>query len=244
MHRFYCHEIAGDKAVLDAIETHHLFNVLRLGRGESIEIFDGLGRTATGTIESISKKETFIKISAIQIHPVPKSRIILAVSMAKSQRFDFLIEKCTELGADHIAAVQFERTVKQGKRTSLERYAKICISAAKQSGRAFLTRLSGPSSLLKTMELLQKEYPHALWIYGEKNSQIRPFQPKPACCSDSSGGIVAVIGPEGGLTETEQKSLQENDALGVCINPNILRIETAAIAFCSLLAAGWKSLDS
>lgn len=243
-HRFYCPEIQGENAVLDALETHHLAHVLRLGRGAAIELFDGRGKTAQGTVESVSKSGTFVNVSNIQIHPVPKSRIILAVSMAKSQRFDFLVEKCTELGADHIAAVQFERTVKQGKSTSLKRYAKICISAVKQSGRIFLPCLSGPSQLPKTMEFLQKEYPQAIWMYGENDAEIRPFQPKPEGCPDSSGDIIVVIGPEGGFTDTEKQTLCEAGALGVCINPNILRIETAAIAFCSFLAATRQSLVS
>ena len=83
-HRFYCPSITGDKAILDQIETHHLAHVLRLGQGDSIEIFDGQGRTAMGTIESISKKETTIDIYNIQNFPSPKPRIILVVSMAKS----------------------------------------------------------------------------------------------------------------------------------------------------------------
>lgn len=235
--RFYCPHIQDQKAILDASETHHLSHVLRLGSGDRVELFDGKGNLAQAEIESVSKKGAVLSISEIQTYPVLPHRIVLAVSMAKSQRFDFLVEKCTEIGADHIAAVQFERTVKLGKDTSLNRYEKISISAAKQSGRIFLPTLSGPCSFDNTIKYLRNDYPKALWIYGEYEPQFQPVQSVTAEWFASSTDIIAVIGPEGGITETERMILQDMGAMGFCINPHILRIETAAIAFCAVLSA-------
>ena len=187
-------------------------------------------------MDTISREKTLIKISNIQIHPPLQSRIILAVSLAKSQRFNFLIEKCTELGADHIAAVQFERTVKQGNLSSMKRYTKICISAAKQSGQIFLPRLSGPKTFPKIMKEFQNEYPQALWIFGGTDPESKPFSLINIPCNYLHRDIIAVIGPEGGFTESEKIILRDLGADQVQINRNILRIETAAIAFCSLLS--------
>ena len=237
IYRFYCAEIQSKEAFLDAFETHHLAHVLRLNAGDSIELFDGNGRTAKGKIDSISQKTTRIRIEDIQVLPTPKSRIILAVSMAKSQRFDFLVEKCTELGVDHIAAVQFDRTVKLGKESFLKRYSKICISAAKQSGRVFLPELSGPSPFQKTIDHLRKEYSPVFWIYGDTAAETQSFLTVFAAqTAPASGNVIAVVGPEGGLTDLEKKNLQDLGAHAVNINANILRIETAAVAFCCLLS--------
>lgn len=236
-HRFYCSEIKGPQATLDASETHHLAHVLRLSSGDRVELFDGRGKVAQAEIESVSKKSSVLSILEIQNYPAPPYRIILAVSLAKFQRFDFLVEKCTEIGADHIAAVQFERTVKLGKETSLSRYEKISISAAKQSGRVFLPTLSGPCLFDNTTKYLHNDYPQALWVYGEYESQFQPVQSVIAERFASSTDIIAVVGPEGGITETERLVLRNMGALGLCINPNVLRVETAAIAFCAVLSA-------
>jgi 16S rRNA (uracil1498-N3)-methyltransferase len=237
IHRFYCPEIEGSKAVLDAAETHHLANVLRLSPGDQVELFNGRGTTAQALIESVSKKGAALTLLQIQNHPDPPFRIILAVSMPRSQRFDFLVEKCTEIGADHIVAVHFERTVKMGKETSLGRYEKISISAAKQSGRPFLPLLSGPHSFVNTINILHKDYPKALWIYGESESLSNPFHSILSKRMASGTEVIAVIGPEGGLTEAEKKVLLDLGALDLCLSLNILRVETAAVAFCAVLSA-------
>jgi 16S rRNA (uracil1498-N3)-methyltransferase len=236
-HRFYCPQIEGQQAVLDAAQTHHLAHVLRLGPPDQVELFDGKGKIAQAVIRSISKKAAFLDIQEYQTFPPPALRIIIAASMAKSKRFDLLIEKCTEIGADHIAAVQFERTVKMGKETSLDRYEKISISAAKQSGRLFLPVLSGPDSFDNTTIKLQNNYPKALWIYGENESSSNPVRSMLSDRMASSPEVIAVIGPEGGMTETEKKVLQDLGALDLCLSPNVLRVETAAIAFCAVLSA-------
>ncbi len=237
-YRFYCPEITENQSVLDRFETHHLSHVLRMETGEQIELFDGKGKTAEAIIEKISNKQTQVKLSSIKIHQPMKPQIIIAVSLAKGQRFDFLVEKCTELGVNHIAAVQFERTVKMGKISVLDRYEKICITAAKQSGRVFLPDLSGPAPFSKTIDFLQKKYPKACWIYGDYNAKIVPLFP-----NNPGQNLIAVIGPEGGITDREKQLLMKTGASAASINPNVLRIETAAIAFSSILTAG-RNLSS
>lgn len=135
--RFFCESI-DTKSVLDPVESHHLCRVLRAQKGTSVELFDGNGTLAEGIVERVDKKHTLVHIETLtRTSPPTSGRVILGVSFAKGQRFDWLVEKCTELGVDHIATVQFERTVKLGKETGMERYRKISITAAKQSRRLF-----------------------------------------------------------------------------------------------------------
>ena len=111
--RFYCESI-DTESFLDPVESSHLCRVLRAKKGTKLELFDAQGTLAEGTVERVDKKRTSVRVQKIvRTSPLKTGRIILAVSFAKGQRFDWLVEKCTELGVDHIAAVQFEPTFRQ-----------------------------------------------------------------------------------------------------------------------------------
>ena len=139
--RFYCETIE-QLSILDPVESNHLSRVLRLPPGAPVELFDGQGTLAKGIVEQVHRNEVTIRtIEITQCPPASTGNIILAVSFAKGQRFDWLVEKCTELGANHIAAVQFERTVKLGSAASLQRLSKITIAAAKQCGRKLSSQM-------------------------------------------------------------------------------------------------------
>jgi 16S rRNA (uracil1498-N3)-methyltransferase len=231
--RFYCETIE-PRSILDPVESGHLSRVLRLAAGAAVELFDGKGTLAEGIVEQIQRNQVTVRVTQ-QTHTPPRltGRVILAVSYAKGQRFDWLAEKCTELGADHIAAVQFERTVKLGSDKSLERLSKITLSAAKQCGRTFLPKLTGPAKLKPTVESLCGDYPQRTLIYGSPDG--KPLS-DPANGSEGTDTII-FIGPEGGFTEAELDYFQTLNACPVCINPHVLRVETAAVAFCAILGS-------
>ncbi|MEN8127025.1 MAG: RsmE family RNA methyltransferase [Planctomycetota bacterium] len=231
--RFFCESI-DTESILDPVESNHLCRVLRAQKGTALELFDGKGSLAKGVAERIDKKAACVRVQEITRTAAPASgRIILAVSFAKGQRFDWMVEKCTELGVDHIAAVQFERTVKLGKETALERYRKISITASKQCERLFLPAITGPAKFPDTLDLLKEQYPHSHILYGDPDGDAFFDQ---AGMKDNRDCVI-VIGPEGGLTDDEKTLLLKNGGGGVSINRNILRIETAAVAFCATVRA-------
>lgn len=231
--RFFCQSIV-DESILDSSESAHFCRVLRRKAGTPVELFDGKGTRAEGVVSRIEKKTVFVRIQAIHQSPPRRAgRIILAASYAKGQRFDWLVEKCTELGADHIAAVVFERTVKLGKDTSLLRLEKIALAAAKQCGRLWLPALSGPARFMETLDALVCTYPQAALFFGDPQGQ-------PLCCIQPvfpKDDVIVLVGPEGGFTDAEIQRLGDAGALPVRLNPNVLRVETAAMAFCAALAA-------
>ena len=230
--RFYC-ETIDTESFLDPVESSHLCRVLRASKGTPVELFDGQGTLAEGIVERADKRRTAVRVQKISRTPSPVTgRMILAVSFAKGQRFDWLVEKCTELGVDHIAAVQFERTVKLGKNTALERYRKITIAAAKQSKRLFLPKITGPEKFPATLDALVDRYPQSVLLYGDPKGV--PLA-EVAALNEGQDCIV-VIGPEGGLCENELAFLSAKNSSGVMINRNILRIETAAVSFCAAVA--------
>jgi len=209
--------------------------VLRLAAGERVELFDGKGTVAQAVIKDITRKTVMLQVSQIHSESARTiGRVIIATSIPKAQRFDFLVTKCTELGVDHIAAVIFERTVKLAKGTSTnERYNKLAIVAAKQCGRIFLPQITGPTDLQQTLSLLKNDYPHARIIFGAFNPQAESVMELARDDKD----IIAFVGPEGGLTHEEKNLLKSSGACQVRLTETTLRIETAALAFAAILCA-------
>lgn len=218
--------------MLDPIQSRHLNKVLRLKVGDKVQIFDGKGLLADAQIETITREGVRVHLlKKTHIPPAASGRIILAVSMARGDRFEWMVEKCTELGADHIAAVQFQRTVKMGNAASIDRCHKIALAAAKQCGRVYLPILSGPESFEEAVCRLRQQYAEAELLYGDPEGQWLEMT------SDSTGRAdrIVCIGPEGGFSDEELRLLEDHQARPVRVNRHILRIETAAVAFTAVL---------
>ncbi len=234
-HRFYCEDLSGSAAELAGSEAHHLTDVLRLGIGDEVELFDGAGGLATARVKSVSRHRVTLVVERLQrAEPRRTGRIIIAASIAKGERFDWVIGKCTELGVYRICPVVFERTVKQPKNPkTLERWTNIARAAAKQCGRLFLPRIDAPMSLAQAIEVIRADYPDVKLLVGNFNPDAKSI------LAQSSGetDVAAFIGPEGGFTEDELNLLKKAGAKSVCLTDTTLRVETAAMAFAAILAA-------
>jgi 16S rRNA (uracil1498-N3)-methyltransferase len=234
--RFFCGTISQDDSVIISdIQFKHLTRVLRLKTGDSIQLFDGRGTVAQAIIEKITKNEAQLKVQDRKVFDAAsKQKIVIASSMAKGQRFEILVAKCTELGIDRITPVIFERTVKQAESAAaVRRLESIAVESAKQCGRIFLPLIDKPLNFERALENLQAEYPKAKIIFGslaQNAESIINFDLGSADC-------LAFVGPEGGLTETEEDLLKKINAQPVRLTDTILRIETAAVAFAAILAS-------
>lgn len=218
---------------LDSVEAHHLIHVMRVGKGQCVELFDGSGVVAEATVVSLKRKDVTVNVEHIEtIPPRESGRVIIATSTAKGQRFDWLISKCTELGVDVICPVLYERTVKlaKGKNTH-ERYNKLMISAAKQCGLTFLPVVSEPAQLTEAIESLRAEYPNATMVFGSLNEDAKSITE----ISEKGKDVIAFVGPEGGMTQEEEAILKDAGAIEVKLTATVLRVETAATAFATIL---------
>jgi len=232
--RFHHNPLNPGQAQLSAAEGRHFVSVLRGRVGQSIELFDGCGGCAQGVVTRIKKNDVVVDIENVSVSsPRQSGRIILAVAAAKGQRLDWMLSKCTELGADHIALVQYERSVRLGSQSAAGRYANIAIAACKQSGRLFLPALSGPQIFADAITELKQNYPQSHFIFGSLDSSAKTLQ---NLINDSRDTIV-FIGPEGGLTQAETQLLEHYGAVPVRVANHILRTETAAVAFTAILEA-------
>ena len=235
LHRFYSNPISEPTTELAGTEAHHLASVLRLKAGDKVELFDGTGMLATASITEIVKHKVTLKIEQIQRYPIRTSgRIIIAPGISKGERFDWLIEKCTELRTNRISPVIFERSVKQAKNPKIvERWNNIAIAAAKQSKRIFLPKIDAPASLAEVLETLRREYPKCRFLAGGLSADASPLASQPFGETD----VVAFVGPEGGFTEAEHSLLKGLDVQFIRLTDTVLRTETAALAFASVLCA-------
>jgi 16S rRNA (uracil1498-N3)-methyltransferase len=236
LNRFYCERLKESDIELVGGEAHHLYNVCRLKVGSEVELFDGAGTLATAVIEKATGKSVLLKVIDIEkTKKHDKAEVVIAVSCPKGERFDWLISKCTELGVDHITPVIFERTVKQPKNPKIvERWRNIAIAAAKQCRRVFLPQIDMPVTLSEALSALKEQYNNKAEIL------VGGLEPKlPALITQQFGAkdVIAVIGPEGGITEDEKALLENCRAKFVRLTSTILRIETAALTFAVVLTA-------
>ena len=230
--RLYCEKIERGAVVVCGDEAHHLAKVLRSRVGDTVDLFDGNGITAAGSISKIGRDKVEISVSSLETHtPREAGRVIICASVAKGERYDWLVGKCTELGVDRICPVLFERTVKQASGHSVERYNKLALASAKQCGRLFLPQIDVPAKLSECLSRLSQEYPNARMLFGSTSEKAGTIFEQIQDVRD----YIAFIGPEGGLTADEEETLRGHGAAGVGLTETILRIETAAVAFASIL---------
>lgn len=233
--RFYCENISGNEVELCEQETRHAAGVMRLGKGECVEIVDGKGGIATAVIENAGRKKMLLKIENFKkVPPKQSGRVIIATSIAKGDRFEWLISKCTELGVDRIVPVIFERTVKLAKGdNAVDRWKNVAVSAIKQCGSLFLPIIDRSVAFSKAIELIKAEYPLVKLVVGWPGDEAIDVDTLDIIGTDVS----AIVGPEGGFTQAEEKLLSQTEIQKVNLGENILRTETAAIAFGAIFMA-------
>ncbi len=209
--------------------SKHVVQVLRMKEGEQLNLTDGRGNLLTAAISDAHKKHCVVKIQAASFSPQAARKTTIAVSLVKNaSRFEWFLEKATEIGVTEIIPLLCERTERQHFR--YDRMKGILVSAMLQSQQTWLPLLHEP---VKFEHLKMKEFENSLKLIAhceetERNS-LSNFQ------IDQFSNRVILIGPEGDFTTTEI-----NDALAAGYKPVMLgetrlRTETAAVVAATLL---------
>jgi 16S rRNA (uracil1498-N3)-methyltransferase len=232
MHRFYCPntDFSPTKiSISNSGEIHHLTHVLRMSKGDQLELFNGQGDEVTGTIESISALEVQVIIKDRRHKKKISSLVILACAIPKKAKFESIIEKCTELGVDEIIPMRTARTEVILKEDRLERknarYQTVAVNAAKQSARTTVPVVHPQRSF---KEIIASFDPKVLRIIpclaGKRNSLKNVLE-------DAKGynKIVFLIGPEGDFTEQELSDALKAGFIPVTLGETVLKVDTAAI---------------
>lgn len=221
---FYSTNIENGFATLDETESRHCVSVLRKNAGDALFVTDGKGNFYAGELVEAHKKRAVIHIK--EKFPQKTDRKInlhIAISLSKqNDRFEWFLEKATELGIDRITPLHCKRTEKSKFRK--DRAEKIVLSAMKQSAQAFLPQLD---DLTKFKDLIadisddvQKIIPYC---DGEEQPLIQDIiQPE--------GSVCILIGPAGDFTPEEVALAQKHGFTPVSLGDSRLRLETAGVA--------------
>lgn len=225
--RFFMEPLAAGRQTLSDIEGRHAAKARRLSVDDCVNLFDGRGGQAQGRIADIASRQVTIEVGPVSHQHRPHPILTLAVALPKGPRQDVLIEKCTELGVGIIQPIVTERSVSQASDHKIEKWRRATIEAAKQSQQCWLPELR-PCSSLEQVLLSIGQYDLALaGIPGTTDDDRLPAM-LPRLRKATT--VLAIVGPEGGLSDDEIQCILSAGVQPVTLGPNILRVETAAIA--------------
>lgn len=217
--------VDGDGALRDE-EAHHL-QVRRVEPGATVELRDGAGLVGRGTLHR-SGRSWSVEVAETARVPQPHA-LVLAVGAGDRERFGWVVEKATELGATAVIPLECERSAGVATRVRpqhLERLRRQALEAVKQSGAAWAPLVEEPLALV---ELIARGGAGRCWLADAEG------EPPPPTLDDRP--LTVVIGPEGGLTAEERKRLVAAGFAPVRLAEHTLRFETAAVAAASAVVA-------
>ena len=213
-------------AKLDKSQSHYVNKVMRIKVNETFSLFNSGGEWEAKVKEITKGIVEFIVTKQLR-HRENSKEIWLAFSPIKSNYFNFMIQKATELGVTKFLPIIFDRTVV--RKINKDRLQKIIIEASEQSNRINVPLIEKPQNLKKFL-IGNKDKIDLIFTdlnTQNKNLDIKKLSKKPVCL---------VIGPEGDFSETEREEILSFDGvIPIKINENILRAETAAISAISII---------
>ena len=221
-------------------QSHYLRHVLRLRSGDSLVLFNGLGDERHAVVNTLSRQRSNVKITQTA-EPLPESPLELSLiqAVAKADAMDLIIQKSAELGVRSISPVLTDFSVvklddsRAARRT--EHWRKIAQGACEQCGRHYPPTVHPPRKLLDGLARVPPE---------DTRVALQPGSPDTLHGLELGEGrrLCILVGPEGGLSNTD---LERADGAGfrrVSVGPRILRAETAALAACTIAQALWGDL--
>ena len=208
---------------LDKSQSHYVSKVMRLKEKEVFSLFNSSGEWEAKVL-NITKSIVEFNVTKQLRHKENTKNLWLAFSPIKSNYFNFMIQKATELGVTKFLPIIFERTIV--RKINKERLEKVIIEAAEQSNRITVPSIEDPQKL---KSFLNNDMDLIFTDLNTANTKIdlTKLTNKPTC---------VIIGPEGDFSEQEREEiLKFNGVQSVKINENILRSETAVISALSII---------
>ncbi|MBI5878272.1 MAG: 16S rRNA (uracil(1498)-N(3))-methyltransferase [Chloroflexi bacterium] len=228
LHRFFVPEetLVGDTVALPADSAHQIAQVLRLRPGERIILLGGGGLEHEAQLEAVARAAVIARIVATR--PAvgePALRLTLCPALLKADKFEGVIQKCTELGVAAFQPVISARCVSEAASAQkLARWRHIAQEAAEQSGRGCVPPVEPPRPLPDALKQAG-----GLMLMAHEVERVTSLHAALAGQSLAEG-VCLFIGPEGGFDEREVALAREAGALPVSLGLRILRAETASVA--------------
>jgi len=227
--RFFVERIHDNRASLTGDDARHLARVLRAEPGQRYEISDNQ-RAYLAEVAEITRHHIEFRILEPLPAP-PQPDVTLYASLIKFDRFEWLIEKATELGVSRIVPVNAERSEKglaAAADKRIERWRKIAHESSQQSRRLRVPEIAAVATFASA---ISNQWPNRYFLDEEPGP---PWLLK-ALPENPHGAAAILTGPEGGWTDRERAGALAGGWKPVSLGPNILRAETAAIAALAIL---------
>jgi 16S rRNA (uracil1498-N3)-methyltransferase len=216
-------------------EARHLTRVLRVEPGQKFEVSDNSSVYLAEIAEARGDRVTFRILEPIDSPPLPV-RITLCVALVKLDRFEWIVEKATELGVERILPVETTRSEKglfEASRKRTERWLRIARESSQQSRRA---RLPEILPAVRFPAALATEAAHRYFL---DESIAPPLLSRVPAIRTPADTVALFIGPEGGWTDSERAQAIAAGWTPASLGPTILRAETAAVAALSVIVSTW-----
>ncbi|MDW7708921.1 MAG: RsmE family RNA methyltransferase [Deferrisomatales bacterium] len=232
-------------AVLRGEEARHAGRVLRTAAGDRITLLDPMGRRWTGKVGTVAND--FLTAEGLEPLPAnePPLRVTLFQALPKAERWEWILEKGTELGVCRFLPVLTERTVPRAPpgrlREKRHRWEKVALAAAKQCERAVVPQITAPRPFGESLESLGPADSHEVrFALLERHATGETALALPRAPTHA----VIAAGPEGGWSPAERTALTEAGFAPWSLGPRILRSETAAVAGLAVLLSRWGDLEA
>lgn len=234
MNRLYLPGAVSGSRQLEGAQFHKLVRVLRLAPGATVQVFDGRGARFTATLEAIEGERARLMLGAPSLEVAPR-RLAVVQGLTRAERLELVLQKCTELGATDFVLLAAARSVVklEGKADKkLSRWQRILEEAARQSGRADVPSLAGPTAAGAVAGALPAG---ARVLVLDEEEKALTLSAAAGPLLETDGPLALVVGPEGGLTREEVAALVAGGAQAVTLGAQVLRTETAALAALAVL---------
>ena len=205
-------------------------HVMRGSPGDVVELFNGAGLVAQAEIVAVHRRDAELRLISSHQEERPLREVILATAVPKGDRFDWLIEKATELGVTRIVPLVTARSVVDPRNSKLDKLRQTVITACKQSGRNNLLELSPVAAW---NDFVKAEIPNREGLIAHLGAGTVPLS---TVKWGNHSSVVIAVGPEGGFTDAEVSMAVASGAKSVSLGPLTLRIETAALALAACAA--------
>lgn len=236
MHRFFTDEVLAEQMQITGSDAHHIADVLRMRKGDELQIVTADQQTALMSIEAVAADKISLRLQKIE--PAlnePQLKITLAEGLPKGDKFELVIQKAVELGVTKIVPLAMDNCVVQLKGDKAgqkqARWQKIAAAAAQQSKRDIIPEVCAVQSLSAVLQSSGCEVIIMAYECEQECSLKAALQQHPECKS-----VLLIIGPEGGISKEEYLLAQKCGAQTVSLGRRILRTETAAVALLAAVA--------
>lgn len=230
---FFVENLLGQTLQLDEDTSKHMIGVLRMAKGEDVLLTDGKGRKARAQIVDDNRKRCVVALLSIEEEEESRPSVSIGISIVKNaSRFEWFLEKATEIGVNEIIPLLCDRTEKEKFR--YDRMKGILVSAMLQSQQTWLPRLHEPQSFEAVVKNALQAKTFIAHCLPEKKVQLAAVHSS----QNTDHSSLILIGPEGDFTPKEIELALLHGFTAVALGNTRLRTETAGMVAATLLKIG------